>query len=546
MKLTFLGAAHEVTGSRHLLEACGRKILIDYGMEQGAKLYENPPLPCPAGEIDAVFLTHAHVDHSGWLPLLVKQGFEGPIFSTRATADLCRVMLADCARIQESETEWRNRKAKRGGKAQTEPLYDASDAEKCCSLFVRCPYARDVEAFEGISFRLTDMGHLLGSAAVTLTVTEGDRRTVITFSGDIGNVAQRILKDPQTVPYSDYVVMESTYGDRVHGENTDYLEALAEVLSSTFDRGGNVVIPAFAVGRAQEMLYLFREIKEKRLVPKHPDFKVYMDSPMAIEATGVFQQDSLECFDEETASLIRSGVNPLFFPGLRTAVTAEESKAINDDPEPKVILSSSGMCDGGRVKHHLKHNLWRGSSTVLFVGYQSVGTLGRAILDGAKEVEIFGETIHVGARVAWLEGVSGHADSEGLLRWIGAVRGVRRVFVVHGEDGVTDIFASRLKAEKGLEAAAPYPGEKWDLDRDEMIARGNSERVRTDGSAAEESPAADGAKEAGRTEETRADPSLGGLEELYRELGGRIAAVKTKRERNKWAAQLRNLLKKMK
>ena len=479
MKLTFLGAAREVTGSRFLLNACDRNIMVDYGMEQGVDLYENAPLPLSPANIDCVLLTHAHIDHSGYLPLLYKQGFRGPIYATEATADLCRIMLLDSAHIQESDAEWKNRKAQRSGKPLVEPLYTQEHAALTHALIRPCRYGERVNILPGVSIRMVDIGHLLGSAAVEVTVCEDGKSRTIVFSGDIGNLHQPLLRDPACLTQADFVVMESTYGDRTHGPRPDYLASLANVLQSTFDRGGNVVIPSFAVGRTQEMLYFFRQIKQEGRVKGHDGFPVYVDSPLGIAATTVFGENALACADEEAAALIRAGVNPLTFPDLRIAQSADESKLINTDDTPKVIISSSGMCDAGRIRHHLKHNLWRPECTVLFVGYQSVGTLGRSLVDGAREVKLFGETISVEARIETLAGVSGHADRNGLIKWIAAFEPKPvHVFVVHGEDSVAGGFARTLEQELGLSASAPYNGESWNLTALEMLTEGNQERLK--------------------------------------------------------------------
>ena len=474
MKLTFLGAAREVTGSRYFLEACGKRILVDYGMEQGQDFYENTLLPIPASAVDYVFLTHAHIDHSGWLPLLYKEGFRGQIFATEATHDLCSIMLMDSAHIQEMEAEWKNRKALRSGSKLEEPLYDTIHAAETVKLFVPCKYDRDVQVCEGIVIRLVDVGHLLGSASVVVSVTEEGKTQKIAFSGDIGNLHQPMLRDPEYITQADYVVMESTYGDRSHGPVPDYIAELTSVLDDTFARGGNVVIPSFAVGRTQELLYFIRQIKQEGRVKSLPDFEVYVDSPLAIEATNVFNEHMYDCMDEETLALIKSGVNPIQFEGLRVSVTADESKAINEDQNPKVIISASGMCDAGRIRHHLKHNLWRPQSTVLFVGYQSNGTLGRQLVDGAKEVKLFGESITVSAEIRRLSGISGHADQAGLLTWIGSFEGeVRHVFVTHGETNVAEGFAQRLRDQLHRDATAPYNGESWNLTLCTKVAEGN-------------------------------------------------------------------------
>ena len=479
MKLTFLGAAREVTGSRFLLEAAGRNIMVDYGMEQGTDLYENAPLPVPESRIDYVFLTHAHIDHSGYLPLLYKNGFRGAIFATDATADLCRIMLLDSAHIQESDAQWKTRKAQRQGKPPVEPLYTQEDALGAHGLIRPCRYGQRVEVCPGVSLRMVDVGHLLGSASIEVTVTEGTQTRVIVFSGDIGNLHQPLLRDPQYLTAADLVVMESTYAGRSHGPAPDTIGALTRVLQETFDRGGNVVIPSFAVGRTQELLYFIRQIKQEGRVHGHDGFPVYVDSPLGIEATTIFNENTRECADEETLALLRAGINPLTFDGLRVAQSAEESKLINTDSTPKVILSSSGMCDAGRVRHHLKHNLWRPECTVLFAGYQSVGTLGRSLVDGAKEVRLFGETVAVHANIEALPGISGHADDAGLMRWISAFeQKPRHVFVVHGEDEAAAAFAARLESELSLEANAPYNGESWDLLALTCLAEGNRERLR--------------------------------------------------------------------
>ena len=340
-----------------------------------------------AGELDFVILTHAHIDHSGLLPLLYKEGFRGSIYATSATCSLCDIMLRDSANIQMSEAEWKSRKSIRNGGPEIEPLYDLEDAAGAISRMIPCPYGRPIQVNDCVSIRFTDVGHLLGSAAIEVWLTEGGETRKICFSGDLGNLNQPILKDPQYVKDSQYLVIESTYGDRKHSsERIDYVPALARRIQTTLDKGGNLVIPSFAVGRTQEMLYFIREIKERGLVTGHGDFPVYVDSPLAIEATTVFLQCDTQFVDEEMQQLIRSGINPIVFPGLELTVSQEESKAINEDKTPKVIISASGMCDAGRIRHHLKHNLWRSECCILFVGYQSEGTLGRSLVDGVKYV----------------------------------------------------------------------------------------------------------------------------------------------------------------
>ena len=464
LKLTFIGADHEVTGSCHFLEAAGKNILIDYGMEQGKNLYENMPLPVSPAEIDYVFLTHAHIDHSGNLPLLAIGGFTGQIFATPATCDLCDIMLLDSAGIQEFEAEWRNRKGKRKGDIPYVPYYTTADAQRILGHFVEIPYGTCVDVCDGIKIRFNDVGHLLGSSAIEVWIEEDGIRRKLVFSGDIGNINQPLVRDPKTIEEADYVIIESTYGDRSHPPRTDYVAQLTEVIQRTFDRGGNVVIPSFAVGRTQEILYFIRQIKEQHLVRGHEDFEVYMDSPLALKATGIFNEHTYDCFDDEALALLRAGINPIEFPGLRHATTSDESKEINFDRKPKVIISASGMCEAGRIKHHLKHNLWRSDSTILFVGYQADGTLGRKLIEGAREVKLFNEPIQVAAEICQLPGVSAHADREGLAEWAGGFNEKPlKCFVVHGEDTVTDIFAGFLKEKLGWDTFAPYSGTVYDL-----------------------------------------------------------------------------------
>lgn len=479
MKLTFLGAAHEVTGSCTLVEAAGHRFLVDCGMEQGRNTYENEDLPCAPGEIEAVLLTHAHIDHSGRLPYLYKNGYRGPIYATDATTDLCDIMLEDSAHIQEQEAEWKNRKAQRSGREPVEPDYTVQDALAVMEQFRPQPYGKPVAVLPSVQATFTDVGHLLGSSSITLRITEEGRTETIVFSGDIGNSNQPMLRDPQYLTEADYVVMESTYGNRSHGPKPDYVGELAAVLQRTFDRGGNVVIPSFAVGRTQEMLYFIRQIKAENRVRGHGNFEVYVDSPLASKSTTIFRENYSECFDQEALDLVRSGQNPLSFPGLRISETKEDSVAINADPSPKVILSASGMCDAGRIRHHLKHNLWREECTILFVGYQAAGSLGRTLLEGADQVKLFGEEVQVNAEIAQMSGMSGHADHDGLLRWLHSFAPKPGyVFVNHGDDEVCAGFAKELEGE-GYAAEAPYPGGSYLLAGGAVrcLDRGNTEKI---------------------------------------------------------------------
>ncbi|HIS02872.1 MAG TPA: MBL fold metallo-hydrolase [Candidatus Pullichristensenella avicola] len=470
MRMEFLGAAHEVTGSQTLLTVNGRSFLVDCGMEQGVNRFENKPSPVAAKDLLCAMVTHAHIDHSGNLPLLYRQGFRGPIYATEETCALLQIMLRDSAHIQVSEAEWKNRKAQRAGGPAVEPVYDLDDAEGALGLLRPCRYGERLPVLEGVEVRFADVGHLLGSAAVELWLREGETERKVVFSGDVGNTSQPLLRDPQRVESADVLVIESTYGDRLHEKvRLDYPRALAEVLQRTFDRGGNVVVPSFAVGRTQEMLYFLRQIKLENLVHGHDGFPVYVDSPLANEATAVFLQANTDSLDEEARALIREGVNPLWFDGLKTSVTAEESKQINFDKTPKVILSASGMCEAGRIRHHLKHNLWRRESTILFVGYQAEGTLGRQIVEGAKKVKLFGEEIGVAAEVRVLPGVSGHADRDGLLAWLeGFAQKPGRVFVNHGDDASCTAFTDTLRG-LGYDARAPYSGAIYDIGADAVV-----------------------------------------------------------------------------
>ena len=464
MKLTFIGANHEVTGSCHCLEACGKKILVDYGMEQGGNVYENAELPFAIPDVDYILITHAHIDHTGLLPLLYAEGFRGQIFATQATCDLCNIMLKDSAHIQEMEAEWKNRKARRAGKPEVEPLYTINDAEGILTHFVPCHYKDVLTLTDGLRIRFTDVGHLLGSASIEVWMEEEGVEKKIVFSGDIGNKNKPLIKNPSYIDEADYVVMECTYGDRTHDRTHEHIEELAQILQETLDRGGNLVIPAFAVGRTQEILYFMRKIKEEKLIKGHDDFEVYVDSPLAVEATQVFTKNIMECYDEEAMDLVNQGINPIGFPGLKLSITSEDSKNINFDMTPKVIISAAGMCDAGRIRHHLKHNLWRPECTILFAGYQAVGTLGRSLLEGAQVVKLFGETIDVEAHIEKLDGISGHADMNGLITWVSAFKEKpSQVFLVHGDDDVCTSFAGLLHTDYGFETAAPFSGSVYDL-----------------------------------------------------------------------------------
>lgn len=473
MKLTFIGAAHEVTGSCTLLEACGKHILIDCGMEQGGDTYENCELPIAPSEIDAICLTHAHIDHSGMIPAMVAKGYTGPVYCTEATYRLCNIMLQDSAHIQEQEAEWQNRKAERSGYQQYIPVYTVADALESLKLFEGHGYNKPIEIFEGVTINFCDAGHLLGSSSIHITVNEnGEERTVL-FSGDLGNIDRPLIRNPQNPPYADYVVIESTYGDRVHGERPDYIAQLTKIMQETFSKGGNIVIPSFAIGRTQELLYLFRTIKEQGLVKGHENFIVYVDSPLAVEATKIYQDNLMGYYDEETLALVKQGINPISFPGLRLSVTTDESRAINFDMIPKVIISASGMCEAGRIRHHLKHNLWRENSTILFVGYQAEGTFGRKLINGAKNVSLFGESIQVNARIESIVGISGHADKDMLLGWLGSMeKAPKKVFVNHGDDLVCDAFSQTIYNKLKFTATAPYSGDEYDLATGECTARG--------------------------------------------------------------------------
>ena len=478
MKVTFLGAAHEVTGSCTLLEFNNHKILVDYGMEQGPDTYLNVNMDIDPTEIDCLLLTHAHIDHSGMIPKLVKDGFKGNIYTTYATYELCNIMLRDSAHIQESDAEWKSRKNKRKGLPPVIPPYTLADVDNALPLFVPCNYNEYYDIYNDCCIRFIDAGHLLGSASVMIKYKENNEEKTILFSGDIGNINRPLIRDPQKPNYADYVVIESTYGDRLHDERVDYKTQVVNIIQSTLDRGGNIIIPSFAIGRTQELLYLIRQIKEEKLVKNHDHFQVWVDSPLAVEATSIYNGGLMDYYDDETISLINRGIDILHFDDVKFSKTVEESRMLNEDRTPKIILSASGMCEAGRIRHHLKHNLWNSRNTVLFVGYQAVGTLGRTLLEGKEKIKILGEEVKVNAHIEQMQGISGHADRDMLLDWLNNIKEKPiKVFVNHGDNEVSDKFAELIKEKLGIEAVAPYNGAIYDLSANECIYEGNKELI---------------------------------------------------------------------
>lgn len=470
MKLTFIGATHQVTGSMHYLETNDLRILVDCGMEQGGIKYETAELPVPYSDIDYILLTHAHIDHSGMLPRAVVRGFCGTILATYASMDLDSIMLLDSAYIQEQEAEQENRKAKRAGREPIEPEYTVDDARITIKRFRPVHYDEVIELSDTVKVRYTDAGHLLGSASIEVWINEDGVEKKIVFSGDIGNTGKPLIRNPQYIHEADYVVMESTYGNRFHNQSNNHLEDMRVIIQETLDRGGNVIFPAFAVGRTQELLYFLRHIKAENLIKGHPHFPVYVDSPLAIEATQVFKANLISCFDEETRELVSKGINPIEFGDLKLSLTVEDSKAIQDDPTPKVVIAAAGMCNAGRIRHHLKHNLWRPECSIVFAGYQAEGTLGRMLQDGIESVRLFGEEIIVRAQIRTMDDMSSHADKNGLLTWIKAFGGISgRVFLVHGEDGSMDELAKAINSETGNLAEKPYSGSVFDLAENKWV-----------------------------------------------------------------------------
>ena len=473
MKITFLGATKMVTGSNFLVEAAGKKFLVDCGMYQGKaelEIENHKPFEYNPSEIDFMLLTHAHIDHSGRIPKLYNEGFNGPVYAHKATCDLCGIMLPDSGHIQEMESVWKNKKRVRKGEQEVPPLDTAEDAIRCLEIFIPVQYDDIIQIDENINVRFNDAGHMLGSSIIEIWAKEDGKETKAVFTGDLGNNDLPLLASPTMIDNCDYLVMESTYGSRVHNRNEQKAEMFLNIVSETLDNGGRVVIPSFAVGRTQEILYELNRIKETRdddefrrkykTLMKAP---VYVDSPLAISATEVFRQNT-DLFDYEIIEAMERGDNPLEFPGLKFTPTADESKALNESKEPAIIISASGMCEVGRIKHHLKHNIWNPNSTVLFVGYQATGTLGHSIVNGAQKVTIFGEEFAVNARIEYIEGYSGHADQEWLMNFIYSfISKPKHLFLVHGEADSQEVLRDKILEETGIGVSIPEYGETYDL-----------------------------------------------------------------------------------
>ena len=484
MKITFLGATRTVTGSNFLVEAAGKKFLVDCGMWQGKaeiEVQNDESFEFDISEIDFMLLTHAHIDHSGRIPKLYKEGYRNKIYAHKATCDLCTLMLPDSGHIQEMENQWKNKKRKRKGEPEKEPMYTAEEALKSLEIFEPVQYDQIIEITPEIHVRFNDAGHMLGSSIIELWVKEGDKETKTVFTGDLGNNDIPLLDSPTMIEDADFLVMESTYGSRLHLRNDEKAKLFLNIVSETLDNGGTVVIPSFAVGRTQEILYEINKIKDEtegdeEFAKKYKTLmksSVYVDSPLAISATEVFRENT-NLFEEEVKKEIMRGDNPLEFPGLQFTRTADESKALNEDPRPSIIISASGMCEVGRIKHHLKHNLWNPKSTILFVGYQAPGTLGYNIVNGAKTVKIFGEEIAVNARIEYIEGYSGHADQEGLMNFIYSfINKPKNIFLVHGEADSQEIFKEKVETETGIPVIIPEFGETYEINIDKPIEMTN-------------------------------------------------------------------------
>ena len=482
MKVTFLGATKTVTGSNFLVEGAGKKFLVDCGMYQGSASdeFENEaPFLYDVHDIDFMLLTHAHIDHSGRIPKLYNEGYRNSVYATKATCDLCSIMLPDSGHIQEMEVEWKNRKRERKGEDPLPPLYTAEDAAKCLEIFKPVQYDEIIDIDENIKARFNDAGHMLGSAIIEVWVTEGDKTEKIVFTGDLGNNDIPLLSPPTMIESADYLVMESTYGNRLHMRNDDKASMFLDIVYETLEKGGTVVIPSFAVGRTQEILFELNRIKEEKHDEEfYKKYKrlmsvpVYVDSPLAISATEVFKEN-MNLFNEETQAIINSGDNPLEFDGLKFTRTADESKALNASNESAIIISASGMCEVGRIKHHLKHNLWEPNSTILFVGYQAPGTLGRKLVDGEKKVKIFGEEIAVNARIEYIEGYSGHADQEWLMNFVYSfITKPKHIFLVHGEPEGQKVLKSKLEESTDIPITIPDFGESYELEENvEMVGK---------------------------------------------------------------------------
>jgi len=463
LKLSFHGADRGVTGSCHMIECGGYRLLVDCGLYQGGRELDEEnaePFGFDPASIDCVLLTHAHLDHCGRLPLLAKRGFRGEIVTTAASRELARLVLLDAAHLQEEEARYRARKASRHGKNHDggAPLYSVLDALNSLDYFGRtAAYGQTMELASGVRATFMDAGHILGSASILLDLEENGKQRSVLFSGDLGNAGRALLRDPVTPPRADVVIMETTYGDGLHKALQPSVDELYDAVSDTFERGGNVIIPTFALERAQELLYYLREGVEQKRMPGST--QVFLDSPMAISATEIFERHP-ECYDAETAELFHKGRDPFHLRGLHFTRETADSIALNRIGGGAVIMAGSGMCTGGRVRHHLKHNLWRHDSSIVFVGFAARHTLARSIIDGAKEVNIYGERIPVRARIHTINGFSAHADQKELLQWRGRINGVQRTFLVHGEEDAMAHFAKLLK---GCEVEMPKLGQEYEL-----------------------------------------------------------------------------------